>query len=111
MKTLPRRLLSGLLSVGVLVSVLLTGVVAQTPAPYQLVAPDSLRSLPVHRTSGTTDLVTLDVLARLFDLAVREDARTGGVVVSARRGSCRSIFCARCRPCSNAPSTSAGRRA
>jgi N-acetylmuramoyl-L-alanine amidase len=80
MKTLPHRFLAALVFVGAL----LTGVVAQTPTPYQLVAVDGIRALPVHRTSGTTDLVTLDVLARLFDLAVREDARTGGVVVSVR---------------------------
>jgi N-acetylmuramoyl-L-alanine amidase len=63
---------------------LLGGVAAQTPVPYQVVAPDGIRALPIHRTTGPTDFVTLDVLARLFDLAVRDDARTGGVVVSVK---------------------------
>ncbi|NQW03953.1 MAG: N-acetylmuramoyl-L-alanine amidase [Acidobacteria bacterium] len=76
-----RPLTSALLAAGVL----LAGVAAartQAPAPYRVVATDATRTLPIARLSGSTDMVALDVLVQFFGLTMREDARTGGVVVS-----------------------------
>jgi len=63
---------------------MLVGAAAQEPPPYLLVAPDASNVLPVHRPSGSTDFVALDTLARFFGLTMREDARTGGVVLAVR---------------------------
>jgi N-acetylmuramoyl-L-alanine amidase len=78
---LPRRLL---LAASLLSSLWLTGVVAQAPPPYQVISSEGTRPLAVVRTTGSTDFVALDVVARFFELPIREDARTGGIVVSAR---------------------------
>jgi len=78
---LPRRLL---LAASLLFSLWLTGVVAQAPPPYQVISSEGTRPLAVVRTTGSTDFVALDVVARFFELPIREDARTGGIVVSAR---------------------------
>lgn len=53
----------------------------QDPVSYRIVTVDGTRSLAVHSSTGTTDIITLDAAARLFSLTVREDARAGGVVV------------------------------
>lgn len=55
---------------------------AQAPLPYRVIGSDGTRTLPVVRGSGTTDFVALDTLARFFNIAMREDARTGGVVLA-----------------------------
>jgi N-acetylmuramoyl-L-alanine amidase len=60
-----------------------TGARTQEPASYRVVTTDGSRPLPVHASTGTTDIVTLDAAARLFGLVVRDDPRAGGVVVSA----------------------------
>ena len=72
--------------VGVLVAV--TGLVwakaiAQDLLPYQVIAADGTRALPVARRSGTTDFVALDALQRFFSITMREDPRADGVVISA----------------------------
>ena len=81
MKVLPHRFVPSALA---LVCVLLSGLAAQTPPPYLVISSEGTRALPIYRTSGTTDLVALDALARFFELPLREDARTGGVVVAVR---------------------------
>jgi len=58
-----------------------TGARTQEPASYRVVTTDGSRPLPVHASTGTTDIVTLDAAARLFGLVVRDDPRAGGVVV------------------------------
>ncbi len=58
-----------------------TGARTQEPAPYRVITTDGSRPLPVHASTGTTDIVTLDAAARLFGLVVRDDPRAGGVVV------------------------------
>jgi N-acetylmuramoyl-L-alanine amidase len=55
----------------------------QEPPPYQVISGDGARPLPVARRSGTTDFVTLDSLARLFAITMREDPRADGVVLTA----------------------------
>ncbi len=55
---------------------------AQAPSPYRVIGSDGTRTLPVVRGSGGTDFVALDTLARFFNIAMREDARTGGVVLA-----------------------------
>lgn len=72
--------------VGVLVTV--TGLVwanalAQVPPPYQVIAADGARPLPVVRRSGTTDFVALDVLSRFFNITMREDPGADGIVITA----------------------------
>lgn len=58
-----------------------TGAGTQEPASYRVITTDGSRPLPVHASTGTTDIVTLDAAARLFGLLVRDDPRAGGVVV------------------------------
>lgn len=53
----------------------------QDPASYRVITTNSVQSLVIHSSSGSTDIVTLDAVARLFGLLVRDDARAGGVVV------------------------------
>ena len=53
----------------------------QDPVSYRVVTTDSIQSLIVHSSTGSTDVVTLDAVAKLFGLLVRDDARAGGVVV------------------------------
>lgn len=87
MEVLPLRphrvVLSALALIGALL-VLIGGLAAQTPPPYLVIGSEGSRPLPIARTSGATDLVALDVVARFFELPLREDARTGGVVLSVR---------------------------
>jgi N-acetylmuramoyl-L-alanine amidase len=64
----------------------------QVPSPYRVVTTDGTQTLAVHATNGTTDIVTLDALARLFGLAARDDVRAGGVVVVS--GSTRVVLTA-----------------
>lgn len=78
-----RHLTSLFVAAGVLLVAPLAGRL-QDPTPYRVVATDATRTLPVARVVGSTDMVALDVLVRFFDLAMREDARTRGVVVSVR---------------------------
>lgn len=58
-----------------------TGARSQEPASYRVITTDGSRPLPVHASTGTSDIVTLDAAARLFGLVVRDDPRAGGVVV------------------------------
>lgn len=53
----------------------------QDPVSYRVITTEGVQSLVVHSSSGSTDVVTLDAVARLFGLLVRDDARAGGVVV------------------------------
>jgi len=59
--------------------------VAQTPAPgtpYTVVTKTARQPLPVRIVSGQ-EMVSLDDLARLFNVTVREDALAGGITVRA----------------------------
>ncbi len=56
---------------------------AQDPVSYRVITTDGVLSLAVHASTSTTDIVTLDAVARLFGLLVRDDPRAGGVVVVA----------------------------
>jgi len=58
-----------------------TGARVQDPVPYRVITTDGTSLLPVHASTGASDIVTLDAAARLFRLLVRDDARAGGVVV------------------------------
>lgn len=58
-----------------------TGARTQEPTSYRVITTDGSRPLPVHASTGTTDIVTLDAAARVFGLIVRDDPRAGGVVV------------------------------
>lgn len=58
-----------------------TGARVQEPVSYRVVTTDGTRVLPVHASTGSSDIVTLDAAARLFGLLVRDDPRAGGVVV------------------------------
>ena len=81
---LPRRLTIAF--VGVLVSVtglVWTSAIAQEPPPYQVIASDGTRPLPVARRSGTTDFVTLEALRPFFNITMREDPRADGIVITA----------------------------
>jgi N-acetylmuramoyl-L-alanine amidase len=75
-----RIVIGGLLAL-VAVSASTTGAPTQDPASYRVITTDGSRPLPVHTSTGTTDIVTLDAAARLFGLVVRDDPRAGGVVV------------------------------
>ncbi len=61
---------------------MLASATTQAPLPYRVIGSDGTRTLPVVRTSGTTDFVALDTLARFFNIAMREDARTGSVALA-----------------------------
>jgi N-acetylmuramoyl-L-alanine amidase len=54
-----------------------------TGAPYTLLRREGPQILPT-RTVGGQDMFSLDDLARLFDLTVREDALAGGLTVSTK---------------------------
>ncbi len=57
---------------------------SQTPAPsYSLIAANGRRSLP-FRPSGATDVLSLDLLATVFDFRVQDDPQAGGLIVLAR---------------------------
>lgn len=73
-----------------LVSVLAASVLAQTGPAYRVITTAGVESLAVQATNGTVDMVTLDAVARLFGLTVRDDARAGGAVIAA--GSDRIII-------------------
>lgn len=59
------------------------GAAAQEPLPYQVIASDGTRTLPIARRTGTTDFVALEVLPRFFDVTMREDPRGDGIVLAA----------------------------
>jgi N-acetylmuramoyl-L-alanine amidase len=54
-----------------------------TDAPYAVLTKDERRPLPV-RTLGGQEMFSLDDLAKLFELTIREDALAGGLTVSTR---------------------------
>ncbi len=56
---------------------------AQAPAAYSLYMADGRRSLP-FRAAGSTDYVSLDQLAGLFNLTLTEDTLAGGLTVRSR---------------------------
>jgi len=66
----------------ILLSLMLANPSAQAPLPYRVIGSDGTRTLPVVRASGTTDFVALDTLARFFNIAMREDARTNSVALA-----------------------------
>lgn len=73
-------------------SLLTVSVFAQTPVTYRVVTSSGTQTLTAQSTNSTVDLVTLDAVARLFGLTVRDDARAGGAVVVS--GSDRIIITA-----------------
>jgi N-acetylmuramoyl-L-alanine amidase len=80
----PRRTtfaFAGLLAL--LTGLLWTNAGAQEPPPYQVVTADAIRPLPVARRSGSTDFVTLEALSRFFEIAMRDDPRSDGIVITA----------------------------
>ena len=56
-----------------------------TSAPYTVLARDGRRPLPARTINGQ-EMFALDDLARLFDLAVREDTAAGGITIGAKTG-------------------------
>jgi len=84
---LPRRLTSAFVAVLVAGGGAwwghLQGNIAQEPSPYQVISADGTRAMPIARRNGTTDFVALDVLARYFDIIMREDPRADGIVITA----------------------------
>jgi N-acetylmuramoyl-L-alanine amidase len=57
---------------------------SQTIAPsYTLIAANGRRALP-FRPAGATDVMSLDLLATVFDFRVQDDPQAGGLVVLAR---------------------------
>lgn len=84
------RLLRLVVPIGLLVcGATASGRVPQA-TPFRVITTDGEQTLPVHSAQG--DIVTLDALTRLFALVVREDARTGAVVITS--GSERVILTA-----------------
>jgi len=79
------RTLAAMAAASVLASLMLAAQPApQTPSPaYILIATNGRRPLP-FRTAGGTDLISLDLLASVFDLRVQDDPQAGGLVVLAR---------------------------
>lgn len=75
---MPRRRTTAIVILSALV---LASVAAQPAPPYRVISPDGARALPVQRVLGTTDFVALDALAQFFNLMMRDDARTRGVVL------------------------------
>jgi N-acetylmuramoyl-L-alanine amidase len=72
--------------VGALLAVVSGAPAAQAPAaaaPYTVLSRDGRRPLAARTIAGQ-EMFALDDLARLFDLAVREDAAAGGLTVTAR---------------------------
>ena len=60
--------------------------VAQGPAadaPYTVLTKEGRRTLPTRTISGQ-DMFSLDDLAKLFDLTVREDTLAGGLTVNTK---------------------------
>jgi N-acetylmuramoyl-L-alanine amidase len=55
---------------------------AQSGESYRVVTTDGARAL-AFQSSGNAEMVTLEAVARLFGLTVRDDARAGGAVVAA----------------------------
>ena len=70
-----------------LLAAALTAIVAaqasQPPAPYTVVSREGRQPLPVRVVNGQ-EMFALDDLARLFNLAVKEDTMAGGLAVSVR---------------------------
>jgi N-acetylmuramoyl-L-alanine amidase len=73
-----------------LVFIVTASLFAQTGAAYRVVTTAGVQTLPVQAANGTVDMVTLDAVARLFGLTVRDDARAGGAVIAS--GSDRIII-------------------
>ena len=71
-------------ALGAAVCILSVGLPAQQTAapPYTVVTRDARRGLAVRTINGQ-EMFALDDLARLFNLAVREDALAGGLTVTA----------------------------
>jgi N-acetylmuramoyl-L-alanine amidase len=53
------------------------------PAPYTIFSQEGRRPLPVRAINGQ-EMFALDDLAKLFELAVREDALAGGIAITVR---------------------------
>jgi N-acetylmuramoyl-L-alanine amidase len=58
----------------------------QTPAPYTVVTTDGRRPLPARVINGQ-EMFAVDDLARLFNLAVKEDPIAGGLTITVRNQS------------------------
>ena len=54
-----------------------------TPAPYTLFSPEGRRPVPARLISGQ-EMFSLDDLASVFQLALKEDSLAGGLIVTAR---------------------------
>lgn len=77
----PRIALSALLAAAL--TALVTVQASQPPAPYTVVSREGRQPLPVRVVNGQ-EMFALDDLARLFNLAVKEDTIAGGLTVSVR---------------------------
>jgi len=73
---LPTTLLAAL-------AVFSSGAQGPTAAPYTVLSRDARRPLPARVINGQ-EMFALDDLAKLFDLAVREDTAAGGITVSTK---------------------------
>lgn len=60
-----------------------SGAQGPTPAPYTVLSRDARRQLPARVINGQ-EMFALDDLAKLFELAVREDTAAGGITVSTK---------------------------
>ena len=86
---IPKRYLAGALVAaltagGALASRAQPAVQVQGAPPYTLLSREGRRPLVARRVNGQ-DMFTLDELASIFDLSVREDAMAGGLTISAGR--------------------------
>jgi N-acetylmuramoyl-L-alanine amidase len=70
-----------------ILAVLMTSLAAQAPtaAPYTVLSREGRRPLPARVINGQ-EMFALDDLAKLFDLAIREDAAAGGITVASKAG-------------------------
>jgi N-acetylmuramoyl-L-alanine amidase len=75
--------LSPRISAVLLVLGLIGAQTAPTPAPYTLFSPEGRRPVPA-RLINSQEMFSLDDLAGLFQLSVKEDALAGGLIVTAR---------------------------
>ena len=60
-----------------------SGAQGPTAAPYTVLSRDARRQLPARVINGQ-EMFALDDLAKLFELAVREDTAAGGITVSTK---------------------------
>ena len=74
---------AALLAVVLLALTTLAAQAPQPPAPYTVVSREARRPLPVRVFNGQ-EMFAVDELARLFNLAVKEDTIAGGLTITVR---------------------------